>query len=1149
MDQPPPYYDHLDPATLYELLRVHRQNLAILEVRAAKFGSLEQPLSQFHHLHETRIALEGLIAEFKHRGLNPEVPPAGMKIFRRTAIMAPRLPESFVDRPTELEHLLATILDPTRTQPVAITTALQGAGGFGKTTLAAALCHTPAVINAFPDGILWITLGETPRLMDALTKLCDALNTNRPSFVDEEQGAITLTTLLQDRRCLIVLDDVWKPEHLRPFLRGTTTSTWLITTRSSSVAAPARLILVDTMTVDEAVQLLTNRLSAPPSDLTPFRTLAHRLGEWPLLLELAGAALRARVERGEPLTSALQSIHKLLDKRGVVAFDQRDAQERHQAVATTLAVSLDLLSPEERTAYQDLAVFPEDIDVLLVTLGRLWDMDDLDTEHLALTLDSLSLLKLNLQTRTIRLHDVLRAFLIHQAGPALPALHQRLLDHYAETTWARLPHDELYLWRHLIYHLIGAKRSSDVLQTVTDLHYVATKAFLFGTTAVEQDFRTAASIHAEDLILLPLMHTFIRISHLLHSCTTMRDLEATLYSRIQHLDVLQGLLTPFRACMQVPYIIPWYPLPDTLHPTLIRTLTYHTKAVNGCSMSADGRVIASASRDRTLKVFDISRGTEQITITSHKRAQNSCSLTGNGRMLVSIEGESLKVWDAHTGAEQHTLTGHTQAVMDCAISAHGDVIASVSSDGMVKLWDARTGSERLSISSYLPWKHCAISADGTVVVSISHHNHVKVWNTQTGGAQATIVGHSDRINSCAISADGRILVTASDDWMLKVWNAFTGTLLVTLKGHKGRVSGCDITADGTFVVSASNDRTVKLWDVRTGGERATLIGHTGSVRDCAISDNGSVVVSASADSTLKVWHIATTIPFTSTPEYHERVNKCAISEQGDFIVSALWNKTVKLWDTETHITKASFKGHRNRVSSCAMSADGSVIVSASWDKTLKVWNTRTATEQVTLIGHKEKLTDCAISTDGTLVVSASEDRTIKVWNANTGVEHGTLTGHSDVVSCCILSQDSKLIVSASHDHTLKIWDAHNGKEQMSLLGHSKEVNGCDMSTDGRFIVSASNDRTLKVWDAGTGTEQTTLQGHTRGVNSCGISPNGKLIASVSWDNTLKIWALDEAECLATFYAEGALYTCIWHPDNRHVIAAGERGLYLLTFVQ
>jgi hypothetical protein len=101
---------------------------------------------------------------------------------RRVPFMAPDLPPHFVERPAEFGALKSLLLTPDRTQPVAITTALAGAGGFGKTTLAAALCHDEEIIENFVDGILWVTLGQTPDVMGSLLTAYAALTGDRPGF-------------------------------------------------------------------------------------------------------------------------------------------------------------------------------------------------------------------------------------------------------------------------------------------------------------------------------------------------------------------------------------------------------------------------------------------------------------------------------------------------------------------------------------------------------------------------------------------------------------------------------------------------------------------------------------------------------------------------------------------------------------------------------------------------------------------------------------------------------------------------------------------------------------------------------------------------------------------------------------------------------
>jgi hypothetical protein len=134
----------------------------------------------------------------------------------RVPFMAPDPPPRFVQRPAEFEALKNLLLAPDRTQPVAIATALSGAGGFGKTTLAAALCHDEDILENFDDGILWVTLGQTPDVLGALVTAYAALTGERPGFASIEDAAFQLGQKLAERTCLLVVDDVWdrrRPAH------------------------------------------------------------------------------------------------------------------------------------------------------------------------------------------------------------------------------------------------------------------------------------------------------------------------------------------------------------------------------------------------------------------------------------------------------------------------------------------------------------------------------------------------------------------------------------------------------------------------------------------------------------------------------------------------------------------------------------------------------------------------------------------------------------------------------------------------------------------------------------------------------------------------------------------------------------------------
>ena len=332
--------------------------------------------------------------------------------------MAPDLPPYFVDRPREYEALKDLLLTPERSQPVAITTALTGAGGFGKTTLAAALCHDEDILENFDDGILWVTLGQTPDVLGALLTIYAALTGERPGFAGAEDAAFQLAQKLEQRTCLLVIDDVWDAAHLRPFLRGGKTSAHLFTTRDANLASDSVPVIVDEMREAEAVAMLAK--GVPSLEIGPARDLARRLGEWPLALELALAMMRERVREGEPAGQVATRLLTIIERKGVRALQDPAAGRRHRTVTSVLEVSLELLDAADRRRLAELSIFPEDVAIPLGAAASVWELDEWDAEDLARRLAGLSLLKLDLERGVMQLHDVMRSWL---AGD--PARHPR----------------------------------------------------------------------------------------------------------------------------------------------------------------------------------------------------------------------------------------------------------------------------------------------------------------------------------------------------------------------------------------------------------------------------------------------------------------------------------------------------------------------------------------------------------------------------------------------------------------------------------------------------------------------------------------------------------------------------------------------------
>ena len=437
-------------------------------------------------------------------------------------------------------------------------------------------------------------------------------------------------------------------------------------------------------------------------------------------------------------------MNRALDAKGLTHFDARDASERNAAVATTLGVSLAQLDDAQRERLQELAVFAEDVPVPLDLVAALWKrtgaMDEIDAEALCEWLARLSLLlSLDLTTRVIQLHDVVRQFLLVRLGSREPALHAELLNtgRPGSGAWCELAADAGYWWSWLFTHLRAADRHDELRCTATDLRYLVHKAQARSALAVEPDLAMACAQFPDDAVLAQLRRSYTQATGLLAACGSAADAMTTLLARLVFVPCFESVVVG-AAAQSGPRLMCVEPPPDMPHPALIRTLGEHRGAMSACVLSADGRRLAAADSDRLVLLWDAVSGNQLLVIKD--LMPRALAISSDGCVLaVATNDRRLVLLEVATGRELWRGKGHVDAILAVALNLEHNLAVTASADHTLQVWDVTKATAR--------------------------HTLGRTWDERDGGwlAPANDQGHWGPVLGCALSADGRLLASASAD--------------------------------------------------------------------------------------------------------------------------------------------------------------------------------------------------------------------------------------------------------------------------------------------------------------------------------------------------------------------------------------------------
>ncbi len=550
-----------------------------------------------------------------------------------------------------------------------------------------------------------------------------------------------------------------------------------------------------------------------------------------------------------------------------------------------------------------------------------------------------------------------------------------------------------------------------------------------------------------------------------------------------------------------------------------RTLAGHQGWLNAVCYRPDGRLLASASDDGTVRIWVADTGALERTIEGGERVFDVC-YSPDGKLLAGCgTAKTVMIWDAATGRSVAKLAGHTQWVSSVCFSPGGRRLASASRDGTVRVWDFAKYSSVLELEHKNGVNRVCYSPDGHYLATAVRDGTIRIWDAKTGEKQKTLTVSNAEPKCLAFRPDGKQLACGADDGQITFWELPGGHKQGAVPIHTGWVTGVCYSPDANFLLSTSADRTLRVLDVSTRRERSMLQGHTEWISSGCFSPDGNFIASASHDGMIKIWNPRRSQGTLQMQSSCGPVARCCFSPDSKTLAVAC-GPSVQLW-TEATTDPHPWATDGSTIACLSFSTDGKRLATGSQDGNLRIWTVSSGAQEAQISLPKETLVEVRFTPEGQSLASVTAEGHASVWDLRGEKPKQGPVCNVGPLTAASLSPLGGRVAVVNEQGVLRVWDLTTGKVRCQCQAHKLAATVVAYSPDGRLVATGSADKTVRVWDAGSGRLRLTLSGHMHAIRAIAFSADGKRIVTAGADKMVKLWTADTGQELAAVKSTAA----------------------------